>query len=40
MSKSNIKSGYSFKCAEKSCKEIKNEKESISFFGFPKDPAR
>uniref|UniRef100_A0A2S2NST0 Repressor of the inhibitor of the protein kinase n=1 Tax=Schizaphis graminum TaxID=13262 RepID=A0A2S2NST0_SCHGA len=34
------KSGYSFKCAVKSCGEIKTKKESVSFFSFPKDPDR
>ncbi|XP_022182608.1 52 kDa repressor of the inhibitor of the protein kinase-like [Myzus persicae] len=34
------KSGYSFKCIVKSCGEMKTQKESVSFFSFPKDPAR
>ncbi|KAE9524069.1 hypothetical protein AGLY_015550 [Aphis glycines] len=34
------KSGYSFKCIIKLCGEMKTQKDSISFFSFPKDPAR
>ncbi|XP_060857579.1 52 kDa repressor of the inhibitor of the protein kinase-like isoform X1 [Metopolophium dirhodum] len=37
---SSRKSGYSFKCIVKSCGELKIQKESVSFFSFPKDPAR
>ncbi|XP_060858321.1 52 kDa repressor of the inhibitor of the protein kinase-like [Metopolophium dirhodum] len=37
---SSRKSGYSFKCIVESCGELKIQKESVSFFSFPEDPAR
>ncbi|KAL4135466.1 hypothetical protein QTP88_007072 [Uroleucon formosanum] len=37
---SSCKSGYSFKCIIKSCGETKTQKQSVSFFSFPKNPTR